>query len=97
VNKWDLNSDRTKQIEAAARQQGMHVAGRVRYDKAVTAAQVAARTILEFTADGVATDVRAVWDAFSAAHPVAPSPVSTVSGHGCAVAAVGSQSDGSSS
>jgi MinD superfamily P-loop ATPase len=97
VNKWDLNPDRTKQIEAAARRQGMHLAGRVRYDQAVTAAQVAARTIIEFTADGVATDVRAVWNAFNAAQPVAPSPVSTVPSHGCAVAVVGSQADGNSS
>ncbi len=97
VNKWDLNLDMTEKIEAAARRRGMHIAGRVRYDKSVTAAQVAARTIVEFTADGVATDVRAVWNAFSAAQPMAPSPVSTALGHGSAVAAVGSQSDGSSS
>jgi MinD superfamily P-loop ATPase len=61
VNKWDLNPDMTQQIEAAVRGQGMHVAGRVRYDKAVTAAQVAARTIVEFAKDGVASDVRALW------------------------------------
>jgi MinD superfamily P-loop ATPase len=61
VNKWDLNPEMAENIEAAARQQGMRVAGRVRYDKAVTAAQVAARTIVEFTTEGVASDVRAVW------------------------------------
>ena len=63
VNKWDLNPDTTEQIEAAARRYGMHVAGRVRYDQAVTAAQVAARTIVEFTAEGVACDVQALWQA----------------------------------
>jgi MinD superfamily P-loop ATPase len=62
VNKWDLNPDMTARIEAAARLQGLPIAGRVRYDQAVTAAQVAARTIVEFAADGVASDVRAVWD-----------------------------------
>jgi len=61
VNKWDLNLDMTEKIEAAARQQKMRVAGRVRYDKAVTAAQVAARTIVEFTTEGVASDLRALW------------------------------------
>jgi MinD superfamily P-loop ATPase len=97
VNKWDLNPEMAEQIEAAARRRGMHVAGRVRYDKAVTAAQVAARTIVEFTADGVATDVRAVWDAFSAAQPKAPSSPSDAPHHAAVVAAVESQSDRSSS
>ncbi len=63
VNKWDLNPDLTAQIEAAACEQGLRVAGRVRYDRAVTAAQVAGRTIVEHATDGVAQDVRAVWDA----------------------------------
>jgi MinD superfamily P-loop ATPase len=97
VNKWDLNPEMAEHIEAAARRQGMQVAGRVRYDKAVTAAQVAARTIVEFTADGVAADVRVVWNAFSAAHPMGPSCVPAASRHGAAIAAVGSQSDRSSS
>jgi len=66
VNKWDINPDVTQQIEAAARRRGMHIAGRVRYDKAVTAAQVAARTIVEFTTDGVASDVRALWQEMDA-------------------------------
>jgi len=66
VNKWDLNPDMTTQIEAAARRHGMHIAGRVRYDQAVTAAQVAARTIVEFTTEGVARDVRALWQTLDA-------------------------------
>jgi MinD superfamily P-loop ATPase len=65
VNKWDLNPDRTQQIEAAARRHGMTVAGRVRYDQAITAAQVAARTVVEFTTAGVAADVRALWQEIS--------------------------------
>jgi MinD superfamily P-loop ATPase len=61
VNKWDLNPDATQQIEAAAGQAGLPVAGRVRYDRAITAAQVAGVTIVEFAADGAASDVRAMW------------------------------------
>ncbi len=63
VNKWDLNPDMTAQIETAALRQGLRIAGRVRYDQAVTAAQVAGRTIVEFTNEGVASDVRGVWQA----------------------------------
>jgi MinD superfamily P-loop ATPase len=61
VNKWDLNPDLTVQMEAAAGQQGLRVAGRVRYDPAVTAAQVAGRTIVEFAADGATADIRNLW------------------------------------
>ncbi|HNQ22871.1 MAG TPA: ATP-binding protein [Phycisphaerae bacterium] len=61
VNKWDLNPGMTEQIEATVRRQGMQVAGRVRYDRDVTAAQVAARTIVEFTVNGAGGDVRALW------------------------------------
>ncbi len=61
VNKWDLNPDMTAQIEVTAHRLGMTVAGRVRYDHAVTAAQVAERTIVEFTTEGAACDVRALW------------------------------------
>lgn len=68
VNKWDLNPDLTEQIEAAAVAQGLRVAGRVRYDRAVTAAQVAQRTIVEHATDGVAQDVGAVWNAFGSSY-----------------------------
>jgi MinD superfamily P-loop ATPase len=77
VNKWDLNPDMTQQMEQAARRQGLHVAGRVRYDNRVTAAQVAGRAIVEFAADGVATDVRALWRVFGAAQRAAPTAVLT--------------------
>jgi MinD superfamily P-loop ATPase len=77
VNKWDLNRDLARQIEQSARRQGLHVAGRVRYDKRVTAAQVAGRTIVEFAADDVAKDVRALWQTFGAAQPTAPTAVLT--------------------
>ncbi len=66
VNKWDLNAEMAERIEGAARRQGLRIAGRVRYDSSVTAAQVAARTIVEFATDGAASDVRALWQELSA-------------------------------
>ncbi len=74
VNKWDLNPDMTEQIEAAAREQGLRVAGRVRYDQAVTAAQVAARTIIEHTSNGAASDVRDVWGQMEACLKASAAP-----------------------
>ncbi len=60
INKWDLNRDITSEIEAQARQRGMRVAGRVRYDQGVTKAQIHAQTIVEHECDA-ADDVRDLW------------------------------------
>ncbi len=62
VNKWELNPRIADEIEAHARQQGLRPAGRVRYDPAVTRAQIAARSVVEFEANGCAEDIRAVWN-----------------------------------
>jgi MinD superfamily P-loop ATPase len=60
VNKWDLNPQITEQIEREAERRGAHLAGRVRYDPAVTLAQIHTRTIVE---DGgpAAEDVHRTW------------------------------------
>jgi MinD superfamily P-loop ATPase len=60
VNKWDLNPEITERIEGKARQVGVHVAGRIRYDREVTQAQMQARAVVE-TEAACAEDVRGVW------------------------------------
>jgi len=66
VNKWDLNADLARQIETEAAARGLHLAGRVRYDRAVTEAQLRRRTIIEHTENNAAADVRELWAAVSA-------------------------------
>ncbi len=61
VNKWDLNPEVCERIEAWARAHGLNVAGRVRYDRAVTAAQVDGKPVVEYQRDGCAEDIRVVW------------------------------------
>ena len=61
VNKWDLNPDITAEIEAQAQQQGFKVTGRVRYDNAVTEAQIKKLSVVEFSENGVAEDIRKLW------------------------------------
>jgi MinD superfamily P-loop ATPase len=63
VNKWDLNPDLTTQIEREALSAGGIVAGRVRYDPAVTRAQLRSAAVVETGSDGAAGDIRAVWQA----------------------------------
>jgi len=63
VNKWDLNAEMTERIETEARQVGAIIAGRVRYGRAVTDAQVQGRAVVEMDSGAVAADIRAVWEA----------------------------------
>jgi MinD superfamily P-loop ATPase len=60
VNKWDINPDMTERIENQARQAGARVAGRVRYDRAVTSAQLQERAVVETDAPS-AEDIRELW------------------------------------
>jgi len=66
VNKWDLNPDMTARIEGHARQRGLVLAGRVRYDRAVTEAQVQRRSVVEYQEEGCSEDIRRVWSATQA-------------------------------
>jgi MinD superfamily P-loop ATPase len=61
INKWDLNEALAAEIEAQARQHGVRVAGRVRYDQAITRAQIKKQSIVEYARDGAAADVRQLW------------------------------------
>jgi MinD superfamily P-loop ATPase/predicted Fe-Mo cluster-binding NifX family protein len=62
INKWDINPQIAEAIEADVRDKGLVLAGRIDYDPAVTHAQVAEQTIVEYTQGGAAKQVVAVWD-----------------------------------
>lgn len=61
INKWDLNPEMTRRIEDKARQLGAQIVGRIRYDRAVTQAQMQARAVVETDAPS-AEDIRNIWD-----------------------------------
>lgn len=61
VNKWDLNAEMTARIEAKARSAGARVAGRVRYDRSVTQAQLQQKAVVEIEAPS-ADDIRRIWE-----------------------------------
>jgi len=60
VNKWDLNPETTERIERATERAGARPAGRIRYDRRVTAAQLEAKAVVETDAPS-AEDVRDIW------------------------------------
>jgi MinD superfamily P-loop ATPase len=66
VNKWDLNPEVCERIEARAREWGLGLAGRVRYDHAFTEAQIRGKSVVEYGRGGCAADLRAVWAAVEA-------------------------------
>lgn len=61
INKWDLNPEAAERIERRAVRSGARIAGRIRYDRDVTAAQVRELTVMETGAE-CAQDIRNVWD-----------------------------------
>ncbi|MCD4689282.1 MAG: ATP-binding protein [Desulfuromonadaceae bacterium] len=62
INKWDINEDMTRLIEQDANQQGVPVVGRIRYDRAVTEAQICGQALVEYTSSGAAKDMRLLWE-----------------------------------
>jgi len=62
VNKWDLNPEVADAIEDQAKALGLDVLGRVRYDGAVTEAQVRGRAVVELDHSPAAEDIRTVWE-----------------------------------
>jgi len=60
VNKWDLNAEMTQQIEEKARRGGASIAGRIRYDNAVTQAQIQKKAVVEIDAPS-ADDIQQLW------------------------------------
>ena len=65
VNKWDLNAELTAKIEADALRLGVEAVGRIRYDRAVTEAQINKQSLVEYTEAGAATDIKEVWSRVS--------------------------------
>lgn len=61
VNKWDINEEMTIRIEQKSRDLGANIAGRIRYDQAVTRAQLLQKTVVETDAAS-AQDIRQIWD-----------------------------------
>jgi len=61
VNKWDLNQEMTGRIESEARAAGASLAGRVRYDRSVTDAQIRGKAVVELRDAPASDDIRNVW------------------------------------
>lgn len=61
VNKCDINEDMTSNIEEFARRSKIEILGGIRYDEAVTGAQMEGRTAVEFSDGPASNDMRRIW------------------------------------
>ena len=61
VNKADLNEGLAEELEAMAVEHGIVLAGRIPYDRDVTRAQIARKTVVEASDGPAARGIRQVW------------------------------------
>jgi len=62
INKHDINSEITEAIEGQACDKGLSLVGRIDYDQAVTKAQVAAKSVVEYSNNNVKKQIVSVWE-----------------------------------
>jgi len=60
VNKWEINPDMMNRIEKTAESLGAGIAGRISYDRSVTAALIHRTTVVEY-GGRAAEDIRQLW------------------------------------
>jgi MinD superfamily P-loop ATPase len=61
INKYDLNTTMASEMENFCAEHDVAVAGRLSYDNVVTEAQIAGKSIVEYTSGGVADELRSLW------------------------------------
>jgi MinD superfamily P-loop ATPase len=61
INKFDINPEVTGEIEAFCESRGIRVVGRIPYDPAVTKAQIARASVVEYSGAPVSMAMRKVW------------------------------------
>jgi MinD superfamily P-loop ATPase len=61
INKSDISPDLTSRIEEFAKEQKVRILGRIPFDPAMTAAQLAGTTVVEHVDTGVSEDIELLW------------------------------------
>ena len=61
INKYDINTEIANHIEQKANSQGISTVGNIRYDRAVTDAQIRNTTVVEYTNAPVSADIKKIW------------------------------------
>lgn len=62
VNKYDINPAITEEIEKKALRKDLKVAGKIAYDTTVTKAQIAAKSIIEYSDSDLKAQIVSLWE-----------------------------------
>jgi len=62
INKYDINVKIAKAIEKEALERNLKVVGKIAYDIAVTEAQIAAKSIIEYSSNGLKEQIVSLWE-----------------------------------
>ena len=62
INKYDINPKIAKAIEKKALERNLRVVGKIAYDIAVTKAQIAAESIVEYSSNGLKDQIVSLWE-----------------------------------
>ena len=61
INKADINTEITRQIENDAKEQALGIAGKISYDDNFTKAQIAQTTVIEYTNGKISKEINSLW------------------------------------
>ncbi|MFW6048840.1 MAG: ATP-binding protein [Candidatus Bipolaricaulota bacterium] len=61
INKYDLNSEVTRDIEDIATENGLDVVGKIPYDSVVTEAMVHEQSVVEYSSGTVSLEIESIW------------------------------------
>lgn len=61
INKYDLNDEITKKIESEVKSKGLEIVGKIKYDRRITEAQIKKMSLVEFTDNDTAQEIRNIW------------------------------------
>lgn len=62
INKYNINPEITKAIEKKVSKRNLRMVGKIAYDIAVTKAQIAAKSIVEYSGNGLKDQIVSLWE-----------------------------------
>lgn len=62
INKYDINPEIAEAIEKESLKKNLQVVGKIAYDTAVTKAQIAAKSIVEYSNNGLKYQIMSLWE-----------------------------------
>ncbi|MBS3815669.1 MAG: 4Fe-4S binding protein [Hadesarchaea archaeon] len=62
INKYDINEDKTREIEEVCQKQGIPVLGKLPYDDVATEAMIAEKSVVEYSDSELSKKIKEIWE-----------------------------------